>query len=70
VIALDLKATALHRRHEGVTISAMADDVDEVLIALDLSDVVLAGHSMGGMVCLRLAGTTRSWWGRVSARSP
>ena len=56
VIALDLRGHGLSTAgHEGVTISAMADDVDEVLIALDLSDVVLAGHSMGGMVCLRLA---------------
>ena len=33
----------------------MADDVAEVLVALDLERAVIAGHSMGGMVCLRLA---------------
>ena len=55
VIALDLRG---HGRStagvEGVTISAMARDVAEVLAALDLEHAVLAGHSMGGMVCLRL----------------
>jgi pimeloyl-ACP methyl ester carboxylesterase len=55
VIALDLRG---HGRStagvEGVTISAMAGDVAEVLAALDLENVVLAGHSMGGMVCLRV----------------
>jgi pimeloyl-ACP methyl ester carboxylesterase len=56
VIALDL------RGHGGspagpapVTISAMTEDVSEVLAALELEGCVLAGHSMGGMVCLRLA---------------
>ena len=56
VIALDLRG---HGRStagvEGVTISAMARDVAEVLAALDLEHAVLAGHSMGGMVCLRAA---------------
>ncbi len=56
VIALDLRG---HGRSsaglEGVTISAMAGDVAEVLEALDVEGVVLAGHSMGGMVCQRLA---------------
>ena len=55
VIALALRG---HGRStagvEGVTISAMAGDVAEVLAALDLENVVLAGHSMGGMVCLRV----------------
>ncbi|HLN04655.1 MAG TPA: alpha/beta hydrolase [Acidimicrobiales bacterium] len=56
VIALDLRG---HGRSsagsEGVTISAMAGDVAEVVAALDLERAVLAGHSLGGMVCLRLA---------------
>jgi pimeloyl-ACP methyl ester carboxylesterase len=56
VIALDLRG---HGRSspgsEDVTISAMAADVAEVLAALDLDRAVLTGHSMGGMVCLRLA---------------
>ena len=55
VIALDLRGHGLSTAGlEGVTISAMADDVAEVLAALDLGHIVLAGHSMGGMVCLRL----------------
>jgi len=56
VIALDLRG---HGRSsagsEEVTISAMAGDVSEVLAALDLERAVLAGHSMGGMVCQRVA---------------
>jgi len=56
VIALDLRG---HGRStagdEGVTISAMADDLAEVLVGLDLQRAVVAGHSLGGMVCLRAA---------------
>jgi pimeloyl-ACP methyl ester carboxylesterase len=56
VIALDLRG---HGRSsaggDDVTISAMAADVAEVLERLELERAVLAGHSMGGMVSLRLA---------------
>jgi pimeloyl-ACP methyl ester carboxylesterase len=56
VIALDLRGHGSSTAgDEGVSISAMASDVAEVLARLDLERVVLAGHSMGGMVCLRLA---------------
>jgi pimeloyl-ACP methyl ester carboxylesterase len=56
VIALDLRGHGRSRAGaEDVTISAMAGDVAEVLAGLDLERTVLAGHSMGGMVCLRLA---------------
>jgi len=56
VIALDMRGHGLSGAGgEGVSISAMAEDVAEVLAGLDLGHVVLAGHSMGGMVCLRLA---------------
>ena len=56
VLALDFRGHGLSSAgREGVTISAMAGDVAEVLAALDLGPVVLAGHSMGGMVCLRVA---------------
>lgn len=41
---------------EGVTIGAMARDVVELLGLAGLDDVVLVGHSMGAMVCLRLLG--------------
>ena len=56
VIAMDLRG---HGRslagEQGVTISAMAEDVAEVIADLGLERAVLVGHSMGGMVCLRLA---------------
>jgi len=39
---------------DGVTIAAMAGDVAALLEHLDLNEVVLAGHSMGGMVIQRL----------------
>lgn len=35
--------------HAGLTISAIGDDVADVLEYLDLRDAVVAGHSMGGM---------------------
>jgi len=55
VLALDLRGHGLSSAgSEEVTISAMADDVAEVLVALDLDHAVLAGHSMGGMVCQRV----------------
>ena len=56
VIALDLRGHGLSSAgSEDVTISAMAGDVAEVLAALDLGQAVLVGHSMGGMVCQRVA---------------
>lgn len=35
--------------HAGLAISALGDDVAAILERLDVHDVVLAGHSMGGM---------------------
>jgi pimeloyl-ACP methyl ester carboxylesterase len=35
-----------------LTLARLAADVEEVLLALDLADAVLVGHSMGGMVAL------------------
>ncbi len=56
VIAMDLRGHGLSRPgKDDVTISAMAMDVAEVLAALGIERAVLVGHSMGGMVCLRLA---------------
>jgi len=56
VIALDLRGHGRSRPGAaGVTISAMADDTAEVLATLGLEKAVIAGHSMGGMVCLRMA---------------
>jgi pimeloyl-ACP methyl ester carboxylesterase len=39
---------------DDLTIDRLAADVVEVMAALELEEVVLAGHSMGGMVALRL----------------
>jgi pimeloyl-ACP methyl ester carboxylesterase len=38
----------------GLRLDRLADDIAEVLERLDLSDVLLVGHSMGGMLVLRL----------------
>ncbi|MGO8722811.1 MAG: alpha/beta fold hydrolase [Acidimicrobiales bacterium] len=55
VLALDLRGHGLSRAgSEDVTIPAMAEDVAQVLEELDLDRAVLVGHSMGGMVSLRL----------------
>lgn len=40
---------------EGYSLERLADDLCEVLAQLDVSDAVLVGHSMGGMVALLLA---------------
>jgi pimeloyl-ACP methyl ester carboxylesterase len=41
---------------EGYTIDRLAADVEEVSVALGLEGLVLVGHSMGGMVALRMLG--------------
>jgi non-heme chloroperoxidase len=38
----------------GLSLDRFADDLDELLRQLDLDRVVLVGHSMGGMLALRL----------------
>lgn len=54
MVAIDVRG---HGRSEpgeaGMTIAAMADDIADVLEALDLRQATLAGHSMGGMAVLR-----------------
>jgi pimeloyl-ACP methyl ester carboxylesterase len=70
VVALDLRG---HGRSGGAvageetgtgaplaTLERMAADVAEVMAQLDLDDVTLVGHSMGGMVALRLLGADRA----------
>ncbi len=56
MIALDLRG---HGSSEpgsaGMSIAAMADDLADVLEALDLRHATLVGHSMGGMTVLRFA---------------
>jgi pimeloyl-ACP methyl ester carboxylesterase len=54
VLALDLRGHGRSEAGDGrLTLARLAGDVDEVLRQLDLEDVVLVGHSMGGMVALR-----------------
>jgi pimeloyl-ACP methyl ester carboxylesterase len=65
-VALDLRG---HGRSEAgdarLTLARLAGDVAEVVRQLDLDDVVLVGHSMGGMVALRyLAADPRRAAGR------
>jgi pimeloyl-ACP methyl ester carboxylesterase len=56
LVALELRGHGESKcGSEGVTITAMADDVAEVLTSLDLASVLVVGHSMGGMTVLRLA---------------
>ena len=56
LVALDLRGHGASAPGAGgVTITRMADDLAEVLEHLDLRDVVLVGHSMGGMTALRFA---------------
>jgi pimeloyl-ACP methyl ester carboxylesterase len=40
----------------GLTLDRMAADVSEVISAMGLEEVTLVGHSMGGMIALRLLG--------------
>jgi pimeloyl-ACP methyl ester carboxylesterase len=55
VIAPDLRG---HGRSTvgtgGLELDRVAGDVAELLVALDLRDAILVGHSMGGMLALRL----------------
>jgi pimeloyl-ACP methyl ester carboxylesterase len=80
VVALDLRG---HGRSGGAaegdetgtggpahTLERMAADVAEVMEAMDLGRVTLVGHSMGGMVALRLLGAdakSAAGLGRVAA---
>ena len=59
VVALDMRGHAGSGAGTGaplMTLDRMAADVAEVMDALDLEGVTLVGHSMGGMVALRLLG--------------
>jgi non-heme chloroperoxidase len=49
----------------GLSLDRLAEDVGDILEHLDLHDVTLVGHSMGGMVALRLMVEGRAK-GRVS----
>ncbi len=54
-IAVDLRGHGRSKAGaEGFTVARMAEDIYEVMRALDLHDVVLVGHSLGGMISLQL----------------
>lgn len=54
MIALDLRGHGHSEPGEaGMTVAAMADDLADVLSALDLRKATVVGHSMGGMTTLR-----------------
>ncbi len=54
MIALDLRGHGQTEAGDaGLTIDAMADDLADVLEALDLRRATVVGHSMGGMATLR-----------------
>jgi pimeloyl-ACP methyl ester carboxylesterase len=56
VIAWDMRGFGASKAGtRGVDLGAAADDLRALLIALDLHDVVIAGHSMGGMALGRFA---------------
>jgi pimeloyl-ACP methyl ester carboxylesterase len=56
-IAVDLRGWGRSHRHtEDYSLFAQADDVAGVIEALNLTDFVLVGHSMGGKIAQMLAG--------------
>lgn len=56
VVRWDQRGHGLSRAgHRGHTVEALGDDLATVLRGLDLHDVVLVGHSMGGMTVQSLA---------------
>ena len=63
VVALDLPGHGMSGRREGGRILDLGEDVARLVRALDLKDVILIGHSMGGPVSLaaaaRLPGTVK-----------
>jgi pimeloyl-ACP methyl ester carboxylesterase len=72
VLAVDLRGhggSAPPGRSQ-LTLDRMASDVSEILDELDLEGAVIVGHSMGGMVALRMLGAdpwTAQGHGRVAA---
>ncbi len=55
VVAVDLRGHGESRAgDDGFTLAAMARDVFQVIEALGLRETVVVGHSMGGMVALKL----------------
>jgi pimeloyl-ACP methyl ester carboxylesterase len=61
VVALDLPGHGESGAgRQDWTVEAFGDDVVRVMEALDLQDVVLVGHSMGGSIALAAAARTRA----------
>ncbi|WP_414837938.1 alpha/beta fold hydrolase [Candidatus Nanosalina sp. VS9-1] len=50
---------------EDFTVKDMAEDLDELLEALDIVDPILVGHSMGGMTALKYATLYENFSGLV-----
>jgi pimeloyl-ACP methyl ester carboxylesterase len=60
VIAWDMRGFGASKAGtQGVDLGAAAADLRELLVGLNLQDVVIAGHSMGGMVLGRFAAQHR-----------
>ncbi|MEZ5320859.1 MAG: alpha/beta fold hydrolase [Microthrixaceae bacterium] len=56
VVAWDMRGHGRSRAgRDGVTLDAVAEDIATVIAACDLDDVVLVGHSMGGMAMCHFA---------------
>lgn len=55
VILVDLRNHGHSEWSDDFSYDIMADDVHELVLQLQLSDVILVGHSMGGKVAMRFA---------------
>lgn len=56
VLAVDLPGHALSAHHDGTqSIAGYADILAELAVSLDCDQLIMAGHSMGGAVCLDFA---------------
>ena len=62
VITYDLRGFGRSSKTwNGLDYDAWANDVDKIIEALDLSDVTLAGFSMGGAIAMHYVATKRDW---------
>ncbi len=55
VLSMDLRNHGLSFHSESHTYENMADDVHQLIQSLNLTDVTLIGHSMGGKVAMKIA---------------
>ena len=55
VLSMDLRNHGLSFHSNEHTYSAMADDVQQLITSLELKNITLIGHSMGGKVAIKLA---------------